>query len=74
MAVATLLDLNALATDLEELEQAELEISARRRELHQRLNFMSDELTQREEREVSDERQSLHRRIDELRELFGRQY
>jgi hypothetical protein len=74
MAVATLLDLNALAIELEELGHAELEISARRRELHQRLNFISDELTQREEREVSDERQAIHRRIDELRELFGQRY
>ena len=74
MAVATLLDVNALAIELEELEQAELKISTRRRELHQRLNFISDELTQREEREVSDERQALHYRIDELKELFGQRY
>ena len=74
MAVATLLDLNALAVELEELVQAELEISALRRELHDRLNSFSSELTQRREREVSGERQAIHRRIDELQALFGHQY
>ena len=74
MTVATLVDLNALAVELEELEQAELEISATRRELHDRLNWFSDELTQRREREVSSERQAIHRRIDELQALFGHRY
>jgi hypothetical protein len=74
MAVATLLDLNALAVELEELVQAELEISALRRELHDRLNSFSNELMQRREREVSGDRQAIHRRIDELQALFGHQY
>jgi hypothetical protein len=47
--------------------QAVFEISALRRELHDRLNSFPNELTQRRERGVSGERQAIHRRIDELK-------
>ena len=67
MAVAKLLDMDALAIELEQLERREAEISARRGKLHDRLASFHNELTQRREREVSAERRAIHRRIDELR-------
>ena len=67
MAVDSLLDLNALALELLRLERRELEVSALRRKLHERLSSFPNESTQRREREVSDERRAIHRRIDELR-------
>jgi hypothetical protein len=60
-------DLDALAIELEQLEQRETEVSALRRKLHDRLSSFPSELTQAREREVSDERRALHARIDELR-------
>jgi hypothetical protein len=66
-------DLEALAIELEQLEQRETEVSALRRKLHDRLSSFPSELTRAREREVSDERRALHRRIDELRaQLHGR--
>ena len=73
-AVVTLPDLNALAMEFAQLERRELEISALRRKLHDRLNSFSNEVTQRREREVSAERQAIHHRIDELKVLFGHEY
>lgn len=67
MAIDPLLDLNAVATELAQLERRELEISALRRKLHERLSSFPSESTQRREREVSEERRTIHRRIDELR-------
>jgi hypothetical protein len=60
-------DLDALAIELEQLEQRETEVSALRRKLHERLSSFPSELTQAREREVSQERRALHARIDELR-------
>ena len=48
MAVDPLTDLNARHMEPDELVQAELEISAVRRKLHDRLNAFLDEATQRE--------------------------
>ena len=60
-------DLDSL---LEELEDEERRVSARRRKLHDRIALFPDETGDlaRQEREVSQERRELHRRIDELRE------
>ena len=72
MAVNLLVDLNALHTELDELVQAELEISVFRRKLHDRLaSFPINEVMQRRERAVSAERQAIHRRIDELTAQLG---
>ena len=67
MAIAKLPDMDALAIELVQLERRELEISALRRKLHDRLNSFPNEFTQRRERELSDERRAVHHRIDELR-------
>ena len=55
---------------LEELEQEERRVSARRRKLHDRIAIFPDETGElaRQEREISQQRRELHRRIDELRE------
>ena len=60
-------DLDSL---LEELEQEERRVSARRRKLHDRIAIFPDETGElaRQEREISQQRRALHRRIDELRE------
>jgi chromosome segregation ATPase len=60
-------DLDSL---LEELDEEERRVSARRRKLHDRMALFPDETGElaRQEREVSQERRKLHRRIDELRE------
>ena len=72
MAVDRLSDLNALHKALDELVYAELEISAIRRKLHDRLaSFPINEVMLRRERAVSDERQEIHRRIDELNAQLG---
>ncbi len=73
MADAELPDLDALALELEELEQRETEVSALRRKLHDRLSSFPSEVTQAREREVSDERRALHRRIDDLRAQLASQ-
>ena len=67
VAIEKLPDLDALALELVQLERRELEVSALRRKLHERLSSFPSELTQRREREVSDERRAIHRRIDELK-------
>ncbi len=70
--------------ELERLESEERALSARRRRLHERIDFLraggaddpggADALAQLEqqEREVSAARRSLHRQIDELRIRLGR--
>jgi hypothetical protein len=71
MAISKLPDLDALAIELVQLERRELEISALRRKLHDRLNSFPNEFTLRRERELSDERRAIHRRIDELKALLA---
>ena len=71
MATAKLPDLDALALELVRLERRELEVSALRRKLHDRLNSFPNEFTLRRERELSDERRVIHRRIDELKALLA---
>ena len=71
MAIAKLPDLDALAIELVQLERRELETSALRRKLHDRLNSFPNEFTLRRERELSDERRVIHRRIDELKALLA---
>ena len=64
-------DASALRKELAELEAAEAQLSAKRRRLHQQIDFgFSTAETHAREREVSDERRRLHRRIDSLRELL----
>ncbi len=70
--------------ELERLESEERALSARRRRLHERIDFLraggAEEpdgghalaLLERQEREVSAARRSLHRQIDELRVRLGR--
>jgi len=60
-------DLDALAIELVQLERRELQVSALRNKLHERLASFPNELTQRRERDVSAERAAIHARIDELR-------
>jgi hypothetical protein len=67
VAIAKLPDMDALALELVQLERRELDISARRRKLHDRLNSFPNEFTQRLERELSDERHAIHDRIDQLK-------
>ena len=67
-------DLRAVAglrAELEQLERDEVEISAYRRRLHERIDRFPSEAGVREERQVSDKRRALHRRIDELREQLA---
>ena len=73
MADEPLREPNALAIELQELVQAESEISTQRRKLHDRLSSFPNELTQRRERELSTERQAIHRRIDEIKKLVDNQ-
>jgi hypothetical protein len=64
--------LDELREELASLEAAEALISAKRRHLHQQIDFgFASEETRAREREISDERRQLHRRIDALRELLG---
>lgn len=64
-------DLNKLDALLEQLEAKELDVSAKRRRLHDRIATFpasaSDESRELRERELSQERRELHRQIDELR-------
>jgi hypothetical protein len=61
-----------LRKELANLEAAEALISAKRRHLHQQIDFgFASEETRALERELSDERRRLHRQIDALRELLG---
>jgi chromosome segregation ATPase len=63
--------LDELREELARLEAAEAQISARRRFLHQQIDFgFASDSTREREREVSDERRELHRRIDALRDLL----
>jgi len=67
--------------ELERLEEEELAVSARRRRLHDRIDFLrgtgEPDLEERlaklaeEERAISDRRRELHRVIDALRVEFG---
>lgn len=59
---------------LEELDEEERRVSARRRKLHDRIAIFPDETGElaRQEREVSQQRRELHERIDELREQRNR--
>lgn len=63
-----------LREELARLEAEEKQLSAKRRFLHQQIDFgyASDE-TRVREREVSDERRRLHQRIDALRTILGSQ-
>jgi hypothetical protein len=65
-------ELQSLRQELARLEAEEALVSARRRHLHQKIDFgyATDE-TRTREREVSDQRQELHRQIDGLRERLG---
>jgi predicted nucleic acid-binding Zn-ribbon protein len=64
--------LDDLRTELARLEAEEALISAKRRHLHQQIDFgFASEETRALEREISDERRHLHKRIDALRELLG---
>jgi hypothetical protein len=64
--------LDGLRAELALLEGQEQLFSAKRRHLHNQIDYgYATEATRAREREVSDQRQRLHRRIDELRELLG---
>jgi hypothetical protein len=65
--------LDGLRAELALLEAQEELFSAKRRNLHNRIDFgYATEDSRAREREISAERQQLHRRIDELRELLAR--
>jgi hypothetical protein len=65
--------LDGLRAELALLEAQEELFSAKRRNLHNRIDFgYATEDSRAREREISAERQRLHRRIDELRELLAR--
>jgi len=65
-------DLNDFRAELARLEAEETLLSAKRRQLHQQIDFgYASEESHALEREISDERRQLHRRIDALRELLG---
>jgi predicted nucleic acid-binding Zn-ribbon protein len=64
--------LDEFRKELATLEAEEALISAKRRHLHQQIDFgFASEETRAFEREISDERRQLHKRIDVLRELLG---
>jgi predicted nucleic acid-binding Zn-ribbon protein len=64
--------LNEFRTELARLEAEEKLLSAKRRHLHQQIDFgFASAETRALEREISAERRQLHRRIDSLRELLG---
>ncbi len=64
--------LDDVRKELATLEAQEALISAKRRHLHQQIDFgFASEETRAREREISDERRELHRRIDALREVLG---
>jgi len=66
--------LNDFRAELAQLEAEEKLLSAKRRHLHQQIDFgFASAETRGLEREISDERRRLHRRIDSLRELLGMQ-
>jgi uncharacterized coiled-coil DUF342 family protein len=64
-------DLDKLDAQLEQLEARELDVSLKRRRLHDRIAAFpgsgSDTSRELRERELSQERRELHRQIDELR-------
>ena len=61
-----------LRKELAALEAQEPLISAKRRHLHQQIDFgFASEETRAREREISQERRELHARIDALRERLG---
>ena len=75
MASQTFFDINAMLVELEQLQDEERTVSARRRHLHDRLDSFPNEVTAAEERKVSRLRRELHRRIDSIRselDLNGR--
>lgn len=58
-----------LRAELAQLEAHEALLSAKRRQLHQQIDYgYGSDATRAHEREISDERRQLHRRIDALRE------
>lgn len=64
--------LDGLRAELALLEAQEELFSAKRRHLHNQIDFgYATEDSRAREREVSAERQRLHRRIDELRQLLS---
>ena len=64
--------LDDFRAELARLEAEEKLVSAKRRHLHQQIDFgFASEEARALEREISDERRQLHRRIDSLRELLG---
>jgi hypothetical protein len=69
-------NLDDLREELARLEAREAMVSARRRHLHNQIDFgyggePAREAARAREREISAERQNLHRRIDELRDLLN---
>ena len=76
MATQTFFDFNAMIVELERLEQQERKVSAIRRQLHDRLDSVSERRpTAVKERKISEARRALHRRIDALKaelDLWGR--
>jgi hypothetical protein len=69
-------ELGGLRAELELLEAQEALVSAKRRHLHNQLDFgygseQTRETTRAREHEISAERQEMHRRIEELRDLLN---
>jgi predicted translin family RNA/ssDNA-binding protein len=63
--------LDELRDEIAELEGQAARLSARRGQLHHRIDFGFETSTTRErEREISDERKELHERIDSLKEAL----
>jgi len=56
-----------LESSLEALEAEEVELSNRRRKIHDRLASFPNEVTQQQEHDLSARRRALHVRIDALR-------
>jgi hypothetical protein len=64
-------NLPGLRAELALLEAQEAELSAKRRHLHNQIDFGHAAGSAKEyEREISAQRQQLHRRIEEVRELL----
>ena len=64
-------NVGGLRAELALLEAQEEQLSAKRRHLHNQIDFgHGGEEAKAREREISDERQRLHRRIDEVRQLL----
>jgi hypothetical protein len=66
-------DRSALIAELDVLEKEERHVSARRRQLHERLSVFPNEAAERQEREISARRREIHRKINELRAELNKQ-